>query len=672
MAFGILTCHSENSAESPTAAEVGGVWSVETSDFESPVYYGAMVGNGGIGLLPWKEPFSVRDVVLNHVFDAKGSHGISTVLKGLNPFNIAMAVNGAAVDSAGVDRWSQTLDMKRSVHTTGFRFGDEADITYGIRALRGMPYAGLVEVKVRALKDIRIEVSDSISVPSAYSDAATELTYYKRDGKKLKTLRRSARSKHRGVAVSASATFLFDGVPGPEVERDGDDICFTVDLKKSEEFRFWLVGSVCTSRDFLDPYNESDRQVSYIANEGVDRVVMRHEKLWQDLWTGDVIIDGDEDAQRSVRFSLYNLYSSARGGSGLSIPPFGLSATGYNGHIFWDTELWMYPPMLFLNQGIARSMIDYRTDRLDGARRRASAYGYDGAMFPWESDDAGEESCPVWALTGAFEHHITADVAIAAWNYYLMTHDKKWLMEKGFPLISETANFWKSRAERNADGTYSIRNVVCADEYAMGVDDNAFTNGAVIAALNAAVKAAQACGEAPDAQWKEIADNLRILKSDDGVILEHEGYDGRQIKQADVNLLGYPLGIVSDAEQLRRDLEYYEGKINPKGPAMSFAVFAIQHARLGDGDKAYELFVRSYRPNQLPPFGVVSEGAGGTNPYFTTGAGGFLQAVINGFCGLELTEDGVAQLPSALPSHWKSVTVTGVGPDRRTYTRRQD
>lgn len=104
-----------------------------------------------------------------------------------------------------------------------------------------------------------------------------------------------------------------------------------------------------------------------------------------------------------MRFALYNLYASCRAGSRLSIPPMGLSSQGYNGHIFWDAELWMYPPMLLLNEGIARSMVDYRTDRLAAARRRASAYGYRGVMFPWESDWFGEESTPTWAITGPME-----------------------------------------------------------------------------------------------------------------------------------------------------------------------------------------------------------------------------------------------------------------------------
>ena len=88
----------------------------------------------------------------------------------------------------------------------------------------------------------------------------------------------------------------------------------------------------------------------------------------------------------------------------------GLSSQGGNGHIFWDTELWMYPPILLLNQGIAESMVNYRTNRLAAACKRAITHGYRGAMFPWESDDAGEESTPTFALTGPLEHHITADI----------------------------------------------------------------------------------------------------------------------------------------------------------------------------------------------------------------------------------------------------------------------
>ena len=97
-------------------------------------------------------------------------------------------------------------------------------------------------------------------------------------------------------------------------------------------------------------------------------------------------------------------------------------------------------------------------------------------VFPWESAETGVEETPVWALSGPFEHHITADVALAAWNYYCVTQDKEWLKQKGWPILSATADFWASRVERNGPGKYEIKNVVAADEWAENVDNNAFTD----------------------------------------------------------------------------------------------------------------------------------------------------------------------------------------------------
>lgn len=396
-----------------------------------------------------------------------------------------------------------------------------------------------------------------------------------------------------------------------------------------------MAGVICSKRDFVDPYNESERQITYAIHEGADRLMAFHCQLWNELWQGDIRIEGDDDAQRAVRFALFNLYSFGREGTGLSISPMGLSSQGYNGHIFGDTELWMYPPILLLNQGIAESMVNYRTNRLAAACKRAITHGYRGAMFPWESDDAGEESTPTFALTGPLEHHITADIAIACWNYYCVTHDLHWLRSHGYPLMKAVADFWVSRAERNEDGSYSIRSVVGADEYAI-----------------------------------EVGKNIRILSFANGVTREHATYNGEMIKQSDANLLAYPLGIITDPKIWEKDMEYYTDRIDPKdGPAMSYSVFCVQYARMGDAKKAYEMFRRCYEPNLRAPFGVIAETATSNNPYFATGAGGLLQAVINGFCGLQITDEGIVQVSSVLPKHWKKVTVTGVGPEKKTFER---
>ena len=154
----------------------------------------------------------------------------------------------------------------------------------------------------------------------------------------------------------------------------------------------------------------------------------------------------------------------------------------------------------------------------------------------------------------------------------------------------------------------------------------------------------------------------------DGTMLENATYHGQTIKQADVNLLAYPLELVSDPVRVRQDLEYYARKIDPDGPAMGNCILSVLYSQLGEPRQAYHYFRKTYEPHKRPPFGVLSESASSNNPYFATGAGGLIQAVVNGFGGLRITDSGIVQLPTRLPERWKSLTIKGVGPDKRTYT----
>jgi trehalose/maltose hydrolase-like predicted phosphorylase len=222
--------------------------------------------------------------------------------------------------------------------------------------------------------------------------------------------------------------------------------------------------------------------------------------------------------------------------------------------------------------------------------------------------------------------------------------------------------------ERNGAGHYDIKNVVAADEWAENVDNNAFTNAAAKANLQAATEAAKILALTPDPDWMNVANNIPILKMENGVTQEHAAYKGEGIKQADVNLLAYPLKEITDKNQVKKDLEYYETRIPNEGtPAMTQAIFTLLYARLGDADKAYHFFKDAYEPNLLPPFRVIAETKGGTNPYFSTGAGGILQSVLMGFGGLDITSKGIVQIKSVLPKGWKSLTITGVGVERKTY-----
>jgi protein-glucosylgalactosylhydroxylysine glucosidase len=200
------------------------------------------------------------------------------------------------------------------------------------------------------------------------------------------------------------------------------------------------------------------------------------------------------------------------------------------------------------------------------------------------------------------------------------------------------------------------------------IDNNAFTNAAAKSNLQFADAAAKILGIAPNSDWMNVANNIPILKFADGVTKEHAAYNGEKIKQADVNLLSYPLKQITDAAAVKKDLQYYETRIPDEGtPAMTQAIFSLLYARIGDPKKAYHWFKEAFIPNLNPPFRVIAETKGGTNPYFATGAGGILQAVLMGFGGLDITSTGITQIKTGLPKNWKSLTITGVGTEKKTF-----
>ncbi len=614
-------------------------------------YTPTTAANGHLGAVVSRRPMEIEQVIVGSAYNRATAAAVSSIRTGIIPLGLTLAVDNTPVDPEreGHD-WEQRIDLRRAVHETLFTT-PAAEVVCRMRALRNLPYALMAEVEIRARRDATFALENRHTLPADLTDTSCVNRTIWGEGGPYRLTRSEGAYNGSAERMVAASIFL-----GAADQQRGDRL--EVKLRKGERTSFAVVGILCTTADTSAPWSEAERQAIYALREGAATLIAAHEARWEELWQGDIVIEGDAEAQRQIRFALYNLYASIRRGSGRSIAPMGLTATGYNGHIFWDAETWMFPPLAVLHPELAREMLDYRIERLPAARRRAYAHGYQGAMFPWESDDRGEESTPSFALTGPLEHHITADVAIAAWLYYCVTQDRAWLAERGYALLEEAARFIASRAVRNDDGSYSIRNVVGADEYANGVDDNAFTNGSARRALEHATAAAALCGREADPQWSEIAAGLRILRFADGTTREHATYRGEMIKQADANLLGYPLGLITDREALLRDLAYYAGRIDPQnGPAMSYSIFAIQYARLGMAEEAAAMFYRAYRPNLRPPFGTFAETATSRNPYFVTGAGGLLQAVLFGFGGLEITPQGVAQRDIVLPPQWQGLRI---------------
>lgn len=654
-------------------------WKIAATNIDPSKYYGITVANGMIGIVSSPEPFKIKDVVLAGAYDLYGRGRVSNFLRSFNLLNMYLEIDGRRLGSADASNMKQELDMRHASFTTSFDYGDKATVTNTYYSLRQLPYTVLMDVSITAKKDINITSASVMEAPDALKEVQNYYNEIDRPHVVISLLTSSAKSPTGKLLMCASNTFLFSEPHGrePRVIHEMWDnnmhlMKFSKTIRAGETYRFSVAGSSITSAHHDDPLNEAERLTIYAKLEGRERLLQFHNKAWDELWKSDISIEGDAQSQQDIHSMIYHLYSFVREGTSLSPSPMGLSGLGYNGHVFWDTELWMYPGLLVLHPEIGKSMVEYRYERLQAAKRNAFAKGFKGAMYPWESAATGVEETPVWALSGPFEHHITACVGIAAWNYYCVTQDRNWLREKGWPVLSATADFWASRVERNGPGKYDIKNVVAADEWAENVDNNAFTNAAAKAVLQHATEAAKLLGIVPDADWMNVANNIPILQMENGVTREHASYNGEGIKQADVNLLAYPLKEITDTKQIRKDLEYYETRVPNEGtPAMTQAVFTTLYARLGNGDKAFHFFQDAYIPNLNPPLRVIAETKGGTNPYFSTGAGGIVQSLLMGFGGLEITSKGIVQVASALPKNWKSLTITGIGVDKKTFTVKQ-
>ncbi|MCX6206657.1 MAG: glycoside hydrolase family 65 protein [Bacteroidetes bacterium] len=681
--FLLLTIVSGLFCITATAQTKADPWIIKATGFNAADYYGVTVANGMIGIVSSPDPFMVKDVVLAGAYDLYGRGRVSNFIRSFNLLNAYLEIDGNRMDAKNISNFKQELNMRKASFTTSFDYGNKATVSYTYYSLRQLPFSVLMDITITPKANISINAASVMEAPDALKDVQN---YYNEISRSVHTetgkqetsfglLTSSAKSPTGKLQLVASNTFLFNESVGNEPKvvhemwhNNMHLMKFSKKLKANEAYNFSIVGSSITSAHHDDPLNEAERMTIFAKLEGRDRLVQFHLKAWDELWKSDISIEGDDQAQQDVHSMLYHLYSFVREGTALSPSPMGLSGLGYNGHVFWDTELWMYPAILVLHPEIAKSLVEYRFQRLEAARRNAFSHGYKGAMFPWESAATGVEETPVWALSGPFEHHITACVGIAAWNYYCVTQDKEWLLQKGWPILKETAAFWASRVERNGPGKYEINNVVAADEWAENINNDAFTNAAAKSVLKYATEAAKVLNLSADPDWLQVAANIPILKFDDGVTKEHASYHGEGIKQADVNLLAYPLKEITDPVQIKNDLTYYASRIPNQGtPAMTQAIFTLLYARLGDGEKAYHWFKEAYEPNLNPPFRVIAETKGGTNPYFATGAGGIVQSLLMGFGGLDITSNGIVQVKSSLPKQWKSLTITGVGTQKKTF-----
>lgn len=215
-----------------------------------------------------------------------------------------------------------------------------------------------------------------MEAPDALKDVQNYYNEIDRPHVTISLLTSSAKSPTGKLLMCASNTFLFSEHHGQEprvIHEMWDNnmhlMKFIKQLKAGTTYSFSIAGSSITSAHHDDPLNEAERMTIFAKLEGRERLLQFHHKAWEKLWKSDIQIEGDEQAQQDVHSMLYHLYSFVREGTDMSPSPMGLSGLGYNGHVFWDTELWMYPAILVLHPEMAKSIVEYRFNRLSAAKR---------------------------------------------------------------------------------------------------------------------------------------------------------------------------------------------------------------------------------------------------------------------------------------------------------------
>jgi kojibiose phosphorylase len=474
---------------------------------------------------------------------------------------------------------------------------------------------------------------------------------------------------------------------------------------EAAQFDRWAV--VYSSRETQDPIDAAATHLRRVADVVPDIHIARHAAEWRRCWrAAGIRLVGDEDAQRALRFAVYHLVSAVNpADEHVSVGARALTGTVYKGHVFWDTEIYLVPFYTFTQPPAARALLMYRYHTLPAARERARKFGYQGALYAWESADTGEDVTPesvvgpdgrvVAVLTGVQEHHITADVAYAVWQYWQATGDERFLIEAGAEIVIETARFWATRGCLEADGRYHIRTVIGPDEYHESVDDNAFTN--VMAQWNLE-RAAELVDwlrtHRPDA-WRAVAARVEFQPEEPGIWqrtaeamatgfhpetglfeqfsgffgledLDLEAYRERTVpidlvlgrertqrtkvvKQADVVALSALLWDRFPAAVHDANFRYYEPR-TAHGSSLSPAFHALVSARLGDIDLAAQYF---HEAAALDLARDTGRAAGGVH---MATLGGLWQATVFGMAGLRQRDDGLLLDPH-LPKTWEELSI---------------
>lgn len=505
---------------------------------------------------------------------------------------------------------------------------------------------------------------------------------------------------HSGMTIAVAADHALETVDSHEVVQRSDDdqakVVFRVDATQGNVVRLTKVVSYHTSRGVpvRELADRCDRTLDRAARHGVKHYVEDQRSWYADFWAAaDVEISGEPALQQAVRYNLFSLAQASARTDGLGVPAKGVTGSGYEGHFFWDTEIYVIPFLTYTQPEVARNVLHFRSVMLPAARERAREMAQSGAMFPWRTIN-GEEASAYYAA-GSAQVHIDADVAYALMKYVLATGDRGFLVREGIDILVETARMWADLGFWRSNGgeSFHIHGVTGPDEYTTVVNNNLFTN--VMARYNLEV-AADAVewmrDERPEehvrmstrlgvdpaevAEWRRCAEGMTIpydaglgIHPQDDFFLDREVWDLSQtpeelrplllhyhplviyrfqvLKQADVVLALFLQGDRFTLEEKRADFEYYD-PITTGDSTLSAVVQSVIAAEVGYHEAALDYFYQALYVDLMNLHGNTVDGL------HIASTGGVWGSLVQGFGGMR-DHGGALSFDPRLPETWEGL-----------------
>ena len=634
-----------------------------------------------------------------------------------NPFNFKITADGEklGVMSMEIQEHRRILNLRNGLLIRHTVFQDTKKRKYDYQSLRFLSMhdknIGIIQIVITPL-DSAVKMSVETGIDTSVYNEGT-VTEGRKKHFRIKEL---GQFKNEGYLIietsSKTHTIIFRSGFYYQTRKKkifAKDNVFELNLDRNQTVVFtkvFYVEAISAQKNLDKIKKSSEKKFRKFFQLSFNNLLKKHINAWEDLWNvAEVSIWGEPEAEKNFRFNVYHLLICAPKDNGFSsIGAKALTGESYRGHIFWDTEIFLFPFYLFNFPSVAKNILLYRYKRLDKARENAKSFGYKGAMFPWESADTGKEETPAYAkdydgkvikiYTGKLEHHITADIAYAFYYYYNATHDEEFLKDYTYEVIFETARFWASRVEYNKKKRkYEINHIIGPDEFHTDVNNNSFTNMMAKWNLLTAYRMFQRMKKQDEAvsrklikvmslsdketkNWKYIASHISINMDKEQVIEQFDGYFRKRrviiknwnedllpvlskkltprdynktqfVKQADVIMLLYLLNDIFSFKTKKSNYEYYLDRTLHKS-SLSLSIYALIAIDIGDRDRGYHFFNTALHTDISNIHNNTEQGV------HAACIGGTWQVLMHGFAGLKI-QKGILAIDPRLPDRWRKV-----------------